>query len=273
LANQVNVTQAATGAVNPDWATANTLSYSAPPLNPPVPTITAIANAASNASGAISPGEILVIYGANLGPSALISATPNSDGRYERILSNTRVLFDGVPAAVLYASASQLAVIAPYYLYWKDTTIVQVEYNSIRSSPSAISLTAAAPGIFTAHSSGKGQGAILNQDYSVNSAANPAARGSIVILYATGGGQTDPAGVDGLLANTAPLPQPRLPVSVTIGGVNAEVLYAGAAPSFVAGAMQINAIVPLTAPVGSAAPVQIAAGGATSPAGVTLAVK
>jgi len=104
-----------------------------------------------------------------------------------------------------------------------------------------------------------------------NSSRNPAARGSIVILYATGEGQTDPAGVDGLLA-TEGLPQPRLPVSVMIGGIAAEVLYAGAAPGFVAGSMQISARIPASAPTGASVHVQISIGNATSPAGVTLAV-
>jgi uncharacterized protein (TIGR03437 family) len=148
---------------------------------------------------------------------------------------------------------------------------VQVEYNGIKSSAVTVPIPPAAPGIFTADSSGKGQGALLNQDYSINSSRNPAGRGSIVILYATGEGQTDPAGVDGQLA-TAGLPQPRLPVSVTIGGIAAEVLYAGAAPGFVAGSMQINARIPANAPTGASVSVQISIGNAASLAGVTLSV-
>jgi uncharacterized protein (TIGR03437 family) len=106
----------------------------------------------------------------------------------------------------------------------------------------------------------------------LNSPANPANRGSIVILYATGEGQTDSAGIDGLMANAA-LPAPRLPVSVTIGGVKASVTYAGAAPTFVAGTMQVNVAVPSTAPAGNAVPVQITVGNAVSPGGVTLSLK
>lgn len=271
-ASQVVVDPSATGAVNGDWATVNSISTT-PPARPAAPVIAAagIVNAASGGGGGISPGEILVIYGAGLGPSQLVSASANADGRYERVLAGTRVLFDGVPGALWYTSATQLAVIAPYYLYWKDTTVVQVEYSGIKSNALSLPIVGAAPGLFTADSSGKGQGAILNQDYSVNSSRNPAARGSAVILYATGGGQTDPAGVDGLLA-TAGLPQPRLPVSVTIGGNAAQVLYAGAAPGFVAGSMQINVTIPANAPTGASVPIQISIGNAQSPAGVTLSV-
>jgi uncharacterized protein (TIGR03437 family) len=266
---------ASSGAVNANWANVNTLGFASPAANPITPFITTagIVNAASGQSGAIAPGEILALYGSTLGPPQLVSAAPNSDGRFERIVSGTRVLFDGVPGAMLYTSAGQVAAIAPYYLYWKDSTNVQVEYNGVKSNTVTMAIQQSQPAVFALSGSGQGPGAILNQDYSVNSASNPAARGSIVILYATGEGQTDPAGVDGLLANAAPLPQPRLPVSVTIGGVTAQVLYAGAAPTLVAGVMQINAIIPAAVSVGAAIPVQISVGNTTGPAGVTLAVK
>ena len=273
LASQVYIDPNDSGGVNPEWVTANTISYTSPSVNPSTPAITAagIVGAASEQPGGISPGEILAIYGSNLGPANLVSAAPNSDGRFERILSGTRVLFDGVPGTMLYTSIGQLAVIAPYYLYWKDSTSVQVEYNGIKSNPVIMPIQQSQPAVFTLNASGKGPGAILNQDNSINSAGNPAARSSVVILYATGQGQTDPAGVDGLLANST-YPQPRLPVSVTIGGIAANVLYAGAAPTLIAGAMQINVSVPATALVGPAVPVQVTVGNVASLPGVTLAV-
>jgi len=160
---------------------------------------------------------------------------------------------------MLYTSAGQIAVMAPYYLYWKNSASIQVEVNSLKSNTVTVFVQQSQPAIFTLDASGHGPGAILNQDYSLNSPANPASRGSIVMLYATGEGQTDSAGIDGLLANVA-LPTPRLPVSVTIGGVKAPVTYAGAAPTFVAGTMQVNVAVPSTAPAGNAVPVQITVG-------------
>ncbi len=272
LAVQVVVDPSAAEGINSDWSTTNTVSYAPSPPNPPAPSIAGIVNAASEQTGGIAPGEVLAIYGTNLGPAQLTSAAPSSDGRFERILAGTRVLFDGVPGAMWYTSAGQVAVIVPYYLYWKDSTSVQVEYSGVKSAPIAMTIQQSQPAIFTQNASGGGAGDILNQDYTVNTAANPAARGSVVILYATGEGQSDPAGCDGLLANTV-LPQPRLPVSVTIGGGNANVLYAGAAPTFVAGALQINVTVPPSAPIGATVPIQISVGGVLSPTGVTLAVK
>lgn len=265
---------ASVSALNPDWQTLNKLAYNNPPLASAIPAISAagIVNAATGAGGSIAPGEVLVVYGTGLGPIQLVSMIANADARFDRILAGTRVLFDGVPAPIWYTSSGQIATIAPYFLYWKDSVIIQVEYNGFKSNAVAVPVRAAAPGIFTSDSSGKGQVAALNEDYSLNSAQKPVARGSIVILYATGEGQTDPAGVDGLLA-TSVFPQPRIPVSVTIGGLAAEVLYGGAAPGFVAGSMQINARVPANSPIGPSIPVQISIGTISSPTGVTLAVK
>ena len=128
------------------------------------------------------------------------------------------------------------------------------------------------PGLFTADGSGMRQGAILNQDSTANSPANPAAAGSVVVLYGTGEGLTDPAGVDGRLAAEV-LPRPRLPVSVRIGGREAAVVYAGAAPGLVAGVLQINVRVPPEVTPGSAVPVVVQVGANSSPSTVTLALR
>jgi uncharacterized protein (TIGR03437 family) len=126
----------------------------------------------------------------------------------------------------------------------------------------------AAPAIFAA-SGGAGQAAATNQDGSVNSAASAAPRGAIVTLYATGEGQRSPAGVTGLLAAAGQVP--LLPVSVTIGGEPAEILYAGAAPGY-AGLMQVNARVPASLAPGDQ-PVALRVGSAESQPGVTVAVR
>ena len=107
----------------------------------------------------------------------------------------------------------------------------------------------------------------------MNSAANPAEKGAVVSLYATGEGETDPQVADGRLATPQVLPRPKAPVEVTIGGWRAEVLYAGAAPGQVVGLLQVNARVPAGAPSGSAVPVVLTIGAASSQPGVTLAVK
>jgi uncharacterized protein (TIGR03437 family) len=120
-------------------------------------------------------------------------------------------------------------------------------------------------------SSGSGQGAILNQDWSVNRAALPAARGDILMLFGTGGGVTSPPSSDGqFTAGTLDL---TVKPTVTIGGADGVVWYAGAAPGSVAGVFQINVQVPDAAPTGDKVPIVVKSGGASSPATVTVAVR
>ena len=126
--------------------------------------------------------------------------------------------------------------------------------------------------MFALNGSGGGPGAILNEDYSVNSGKNPAARGSFITLYATGGGATTPDGQDGFLT-ALPYPTLNLPVTVTIEGVNAQVLYAGPAPGQVAGVLQITVVVPETAWVAPFDQVVVTVGTYVSPSAITVAVK
>jgi uncharacterized protein (TIGR03437 family) len=112
----------------------------------------------------------------------------------------------------------------------------------------------------------------LNEDGSSNSAENPVAPGSVIQLYGSGEGQTDPAGVDGQFANDV-LPTPLLPVTLRIGGQEASVVYAGGAKGQVAGLLQISARVPDGVASGDAVSVVLTVGGASSQPGVTIAVK
>jgi uncharacterized protein (TIGR03437 family) len=117
-----------------------------------------------------------------------------------------------------------------------------------------------------------GQGAILNGNLSVNSAANPAARGSSISIYATGTGLLSPTATDGAIVSPSSLPLSVSPVTVNIGGLPATVSYQGGAPGLVAGVMQINAQVPAGVAPGPAVPVTISAGGVAGLNTVTVAV-
>jgi uncharacterized protein (TIGR03437 family) len=92
---------------------------------------------------------------------------------------------------------------------------------------------------------GAPQGAIINQDGTPNSPANPAPAGSVVSIYGTGGGATNPGSITGGLAPLKPLDMIVLPTTVTIDGtLNAEVQYAGVAPNLISGLFQINFQIP-----------------------------
>ncbi|MDQ6739535.1 MAG: putative Ig domain-containing protein, partial [Actinomycetota bacterium] len=213
------------------------------------PVISAIVNAANFRSGALSPGEIVTIFGFNIGPPALAGSRLDPRGALDSNVGDTRVLFDNIPAPLIYSVDQQISAIVPYELAGKSTTRVQVEYRGVRSIPMEFAIALSAPALFTTSASGQGPAAALNEDGSYNSQSSGAEPGSIITLYATGEGATTPDGVDGLLAISV-YPTPVLPVRVTLGNQDGEVLYAGAAPQLAAGLMQLNVRLPTTLPRG-----------------------
>ena len=265
------ITITSPSASNTPQTVAVTLTVTAMPL----PSGIAIANAASYAPGAVAPGEIVVIGGQNMGVTTLTSGRLTAAGNLDTTLADTQVLFDGVPAPIVYVSDRQLSAIVPYELAGRLSTRIQVSYKSAVSQALELRVTDAAPGIFTLNASGTGPGAILNQNGSVNTASNPTQKGNVVVIYATGEGATNPRGINGRItpADVNALARPLLPVSVLIGGRQAQVQYAGSAPGLVAGALQINAVVPADVASGNAVPVVVTIGSASSQANVTLAVQ
>jgi uncharacterized protein (TIGR03437 family) len=245
--------------------------------------IGAVANAASNqsfvppiggsgsAAAAIAAGEIVVLAGNGLGPANLAVNTPTTKGVFGTQLAGTTVSFNGTPAPIVYTSSAYVAAIVPYEIFGQQSVPVTVTYNGVTTAVSTLPVALTAPGIFTADSTGSGQAAVLNQDGTLNSASNPASPGSIITLYATGEGQTNPAGVDGKIANSGTYPAPIQPVGVLIGDLAGSVQYAGAAPQLVAGVMQVNVQVPTGIAASAAVPVVLTIGGVASPA-VTIAV-
>lgn len=234
--------------------------------------ISTVVNAASWVAGPVAPGEIITLGGTNIGPTAPAGLRLTPAGLVDTTLADTRVLFDGIPAPLLYVSRTQINCVVPYGVAGRVTTRVQVEYQGVRSEPLELRVTHTAPGIFTVDSSGRGQGAILNENFSVNGPTNPAAKGTVVMIYATGEGQTDPPGRDGEVTGSL-LRRPIRDVLVTIGGAPAKVEWAGSAPGFVAGVLQVNVRVPENAPSGNAIPVILTIGEVSSPATVSLAVR
>lgn len=239
----------------------------------PAPTATAagVVNAASYQGGGVAPSEIVTIFGSGIGPATLAGVRVTRAATFDTFLNDTRVLFDGVAAPLVYVSGGQTSAIVPYSVAGKSSTQMVVEYQGRRSAPVDLSVVPVAPALFSSDASGRGGGAILNENGSVNGASNAAAKGSIVVLYGTGEGQTNPPGVDGQIA-VGVFPKPLLSVAVSIGGLPAEILYAGAAPGLVAGVFQINARISPEVASGNV-PVVVTIGSAASQSGLTVAVR
>jgi uncharacterized protein (TIGR03437 family) len=245
-----------------------------PPTAPQLISVS-LANAASLQAGPLAPGEIFSIFGQGIGPDTAAVGAFDASGTLSTTLAAVQVLFIGTPvnatpAPLFYVQSNQINAQVPYQMAGQPFAQMQVVYQGVTLASMQVPLAAANPALFTL-SNGAGNAVAVNQDGSINSDQNPAPQGSIVVLYATGEGQTSPAGVTGQ-ASAAPFPLPVLPVSLTIGDIPANILFAGQAPGFV-GVMQINAQVPSGfVPTGDL-PVVLTVGTFQSPAGITIAVE
>jgi uncharacterized protein (TIGR03437 family) len=205
------------------------------PATTPALTLSVV-NAASLQAGPIAPGMLVIVLGTGLTLADFAS---------------TQVQFGGTAAPVLGLLNNGLEVQAPAETAGSATVQIEVQYGGSSLGQVSETVAVASPALFAGAS---GQAAANNQDGTVNSAANPAPRGSVIALYGTG------EGVSGA------------PVSVEIGGYPADILYAGPVAGFT-GLLQVNA----TIPAGYIAPgnlnVTITVGQASSQPGVTIAVK
>jgi uncharacterized protein (TIGR03437 family) len=170
----------------------------------------------------------------------------------------------------LYASATQINAIAPYEISNQSQVTVLVGYRGSTASQT-VQVRSASPGAFTLDSSGSGGIVALNQDGTINGPNNPAAKGSYVTIYFTGGGQTNPAGVTGSITGSV-LKWLSEPVTVTVGNQPAQIQFDGSAPTFVDGVDQLNIQLSTNTPSG-AQPIVISIAGISSPVSVTLAVQ
>jgi uncharacterized protein (TIGR03437 family) len=251
------------------------------PLGGPVSELGAdnLRHGASNQSVGAVPGCVMAIRDSGglpgvIGPPFLTSLRLDEFGRVPTELADTQVLFDGVPAPILSAYAAQVLLVVPYSIAGKRKVTVQLIYKGEATFPVDLNVAQAFPGIFTMDSSGQGQAAMLNEDGTLNGPASPAAKGSVVVLYATGFGQTNPPGVDGQIARDVLASPLQQPVGVWIQGQQAELLDVGAVPGAVSGIMQVKIRLPGAIPSGSSVAVTMKVGSwGPSPDGVTMAVR
>jgi uncharacterized protein (TIGR03437 family) len=176
-----------------------------------------------------------------MGPIAPVALHFDANGKLPVSAAGMQLTANGIPVPLVSVSSGEIVAVAPYGLDGSLSSTWSLTYKDATVSRNAV-VQAAQPAIFTQNDQGYGPAAVLNEGGSPNSRTNPAAKGALVAIYATGLGQTDPPSVDGLMA-TPPQSQPRLSVRVTIGGQNADVLDAGLAPGFV-GLSQVDVRVP-----------------------------
>jgi uncharacterized protein (TIGR03437 family) len=219
----------------------------APPLT--------VENAASLIAGPVAPGELVTILGMGLGPQAGVGGTYDASGLLANQLAGAEVRFDGVPAPLLYAQASQIDAQVPYTVSGNGATHMEVFYQAKSAGTLDLTVTSNVPAVFST---------IVQQDGTYNSQTNPAPHGTFLIIYATGDGIEYGPDLAGLPA-AAPYPSPVLPVTVTLAGMAAEVTYAGSAPGLV-GILQVNARVPGSYVPSGAVPLVLMVGTVQAPA-------
>ena len=242
------------------------------PNPPPQVAAGGVLSAASYAKLApIAPGILVSIFGTKLATrSEQATSLP-----LPTQLGGAQVSLAGRLLPLIYASENQINAMIPYDLPSSVTLQAFVSRASAVSVPETLKLAEAQPGVFTRDQSGSGAGiaVVVKADGTqmVNDPAHPARSGDALIIYTAGLGRID-ALLDAAAASPgAPLASATSSVTVSIGGADAPVLFAGLAPGFV-GLYQINAFVPAAAPTGDAVPIFVTSGGQSSPA-VSISVR
>ncbi len=250
------------------------------------PVIYGIFNAASYATATVSPGELITIFGSNVGPTTAATMSI-SNGYVTTNLSNVTLTIGGENAPLLYVSANQVTAQVPYECGLGPNAVVLTN-GSNPPANSTVTVAATEPGIFTADGSGTGQAAAINTSantgaVTLNSTTNPAKIGDTVTLFLTGEGNYNTSLLPGATnTNTgfiipvtlSPLPQMSPTPTVQIGGVDASagVAYAGVVPGSIIGVFQINVVVPTGSSTGASVPVAVSIGGNSTQSGVTINV-
>jgi uncharacterized protein (TIGR03437 family) len=192
---------------------------------------------------AVAPGEIVTVFGSGMGPAAGVVFRLDSNARVPTDVGGTRVLFNGVPGPVLYASDTQVNAIVPFGAPAGTNMEVTVEYQGQQLPPYRTVVSASEPDIFTLNAGGSGEAVAFNQDGTPNSDQNPAAPGSIVTIFLTGLGDTHPSSIEGTVA-TSIAPTPIAPFSLGVGGPPAQIEYIGPSPGSLSSITQVNFRIP-----------------------------
>lgn len=206
----------------------------------------AVLSAASHREAPAVPGMLMRLVGSGLGPAQGVAAAVGLNGRVETRLEGVDVRFDGLPSPLLYVQDSEIQLQVPAALQGRARAVLEVWWQGALRARLNVPVEDIAPRLFVLEGAG-GQLRAANEDGNMNLAENPAERGSVVTLFATGTGLWDRDVPDG-----TPLPEglkPREAVTATIDGREAEVVFAGSAPGTL-GTLQVNVRVPAEASPG-----------------------
>jgi uncharacterized protein (TIGR03437 family) len=210
--------------------------------NPTVPVVSsggAVSAASFAGNQPLAPGSFAAIFGSNLALGTNVAPSLP----FLPKLGGTQAFLGGRPLAMYYTRGDVVIAVVPYDVPLNTTQQLVIQQGSSLSSPERVNIAAAQPAIFTANSSGKGPGAITNAQNVLVTSGNPVRAGDVVVIYCAGLGALDSPITAGVAAPLDKLLNTVNPVSVSIGGNPAMVLFGGLTPGS-AGLYQVNAIVP-----------------------------
>ncbi|HEX8986299.1 MAG TPA: matrixin family metalloprotease [Bryobacteraceae bacterium] len=203
-----------------------------------------VTSGASFRSGAAAPGEIVSLFGSGLGPEKPATGSLDATRKLQTSLGGVSVEFDGRAAPLFYVSSTQINAQVPFETAGRASTRVKVLYDG-GAREAILPVAAARPEIFGTWD----QVCVYDDQGRANSEAHPAMRDSVIVAWGTGQGLVTPALATGAPGSADPSNLNRATVTAKIGGVDAKVEFAGAAPGFV-GLLQVNIKVPKNAPTG-----------------------
>jgi uncharacterized protein (TIGR03437 family) len=223
----------------------------------PGPSLLGMTNSAGGGySSTIVRSELVTLYGIGIGPATPINGQVQN-GAFTSSLGGYQVLVDEVAAPLLYADSTQMNIVVPRGIgaaaHIQIVTPAGTVDGPILSVPYS-----AVPAVF--HDRQTGLVSALNQDGSINSPSNPAKPGSVVTVFVSGGGAND-------FADGAMVPMGIYNALTTVWAGNSrsfEVVFAGDAPGWVAGIMQINLRLPDSLPPGGTLAFTVMIGGVST---------
>ncbi len=223
-------------------------------------------------SGSPALGLLVSIFGSaladgNAGAGSL--PLPN-------LLGSTSVVVSGEQLPVLYVSDSQVNVLIPYDLAVNAPHQLIVQRGNAISVPVPIAVFDSQPAVLATAGNGVGQGHIYKVDSSGNQiladANAPATTGDTLVIYTVGLGAVNPPVTAGQAAPLDTLSRTVAPVTLTIGGQQASVAFAGVTPGS-SGLYQVNAVVPAGITPGAQVPVVVSVGGKASSGNTYMAIR
>ena len=230
-----------------------------------------VVNAASSLAGPVAPGEIIAISDPNAG-IAFSHTGLREDQNAADSPDGVSVLFDGIAPRILYTAPLTTTVIVPDSAVPGTSVRLQVASRGRGPVEVVLPVAPAAPGVFTQNSSGHGPALVLNHDLTVNEAARPALKGSVVSFYVTGAGLTMPVAIQDSITSSAVQSRPVLPVAVHIDGRGAEILESVTQSGQNSSVIEIKARIPETLTSHGALSLAVSIGQAISQPGITVFV-